>query len=409
VASVIACRRKNDFLYDDFRPVSLPLYHFQQPMKNIRLFWQIFLATMLIITGSILAGSWYGSSMVRSFYYQQMQEDIGNRALLLRPHILQLLNEDTRQLRIFCRRAGRAASTRITVIDGNGTVLADSNEDPARMDNHGGRPEIRIAMQGETGSSLRFSKTLSKTMLYVAIPMADQPKQGVLRLSVPATAMDAVLSSIRIKIFVGTLAIILLAAWLSYILARCISRPLEKMRQGAARLAAGESDHSIILEDDNVAREIAELAVAFNTMGEQINGRINMISQQRNELEAVFSSMTDGVLAIGSNHKIIRINRATVNLFHIDGQAVQKKTYEGVIRNRELQQFLSNCLKQESIKTKDISLQENGRNLSLRIHAVPLFDGESRRMGSLIILNNLTMLHELEHAARILSPMCHMN
>lgn len=367
-------------------------------MKNIRLFWQIFLATMLIITGSILTGSWYGSSMVRSFYYEQMQEDIGNRALLLRPHILQLLNEDTRQLRIFCRRAGRAASTRITVIDGNGTVLADSNENPARMDNHKGRPEIQIAMQGKTGSSLRFSKTLSKTMLYVAIPTVnDQPQQGVLRLSVPATAMDAVLASIRTKIFTATLAIILLAAWLSYILARRISRPLEKIRQGAARLAAGESDHSIILEDGNVAREIAKLAVAFNTMGEQVNSRINMISQQRNELEAVFSSMTDGVLAIGSNHKIIRINKATANLFHIDGQAVQKKTYEGVIRNRELQQFLSNCLKQESIKTKDIVLQENGRNLSLRIHAVPLFDGESRRMGSLIILNDLTMLHELEH------------
>ncbi len=367
-------------------------------MKNTRLFWQIFLAVLLIVTGSIVAVSWYGSGMIRSFYYRQMREDIGDRALLLRPHILQLLGHDAGGLQNFCRRAGREASTRITVINGTGKVEADSNEDPARMDNHSSRPEIKIAYKGNIGSSLRFSKTLSRRMLYVAIPLqSNQPGRGVLRLSVPATALDMVLADIRKKIIVGTISIALLAAWFSYLLARRISRPLERMQQGAELLSAGKTGHPISLNDDYVAREIADLGQALNAMGRQIHSRIMMISQQRNELEAVFSSMTDGVLAIGANHQIIRVNKAAARLFLIDGKGVQGKPFEGVIRNRILQKFLEITLERDYPTKKDLNLMEGGRELSLRLHAVPLYDGEEKRLGSLVIINNLTRLNQLEN------------
>ncbi|MCF6188729.1 MAG: PAS domain-containing sensor histidine kinase, partial [Desulfobulbaceae bacterium] len=165
-------------------------------MKNIRLFRQIFLAALLILIPSIFATTWYGTRMIQSFYYQEMERDIGDRALLLRPHILQLLGGPGEQLQEFCRQTGRLATTRITVFDGSGTVLADSNENPAQMDNHGTRPEIRTAMTGEVGASLRFSRTLNQNMLYVAIPLHnDTPLDVVLRLSVPATTLNTVLSA----------------------------------------------------------------------------------------------------------------------------------------------------------------------------------------------------------------------
>ncbi len=367
-------------------------------MKNTRLFWQIFLAVLLIVTGSIVAVSWYGSSMIRTFYYQQMREDIGDRALLLRPHILQLLDHDAGELQNFCQQAGREASTRITVINGSGKVLADSNKNPARMDNHAGRPEIKVAFRGNMGSSLRFSKTLGRRMLYVAIPLwTKQPGRGVLRLSVPATALDMVLADIRKKIVLGTITIALLAAWFSYLLARRISRPLERMQRGAELLSAGKTDHPISLDDDYMAREIADLGQALNAMGRQIHSRIMMISQQRNELEAVFSSMTDGVLAIGADHTIIRVNKAAARLFLIDGKGVQGRPFEGVIRNMVLQKFLEITLERDYPAKKDLDLMEGGRNLSLRLHAVPLYDGEEKRLGSLIVINNLTRINQLEN------------
>lgn len=368
-------------------------------MKNRRFFWQIFPAALFIIIISISTASWYGTRIIQSFHYHEMEVDIGDRARLLRPHINQLLNSNHGQLQEFCRQTGRIASTRITVIAGNGTVLADSNENPAQMDNHGTRPEIQTAFTGEVGASLRFSKTLSQNMLYVAIPLKnDKPQEGVLRLSVSAAALDAVLSSIRNKMLLGVLFIALMAAGLSYYQARRISTPIEEMRQGAERLAGGDTDHPILVSDGgSVPREIAELSHSLNNMAEQLNGRIKVISQQRNELEAVFSSMNDGVLAIGPDHTIIRINRAAAKLFHIEHRAVQGVLFEGVLRNRILQQFLNTSLNSEDTMAKELNLMENGQQMSLLSYAHPLYDGEQRRMGSLIILHNLTRIHQLEN------------
>ena len=367
-------------------------------MKNTRLFWQIFLTALLIIVTSIAATTWFGTRMIQSFYYQQMEGDIRDRALLLRPNIIQFLSKNDNQLQEFCRQTGRAATTRITVIAGNGQVLADSDEDPLQMDNHGTRPEIQTAATGMVGASLRFSNTLNRNMLYVAIPLhSDRPRAGVLRLSVPVTALETILSSIHRKILLAALLIALMAGALSYYLARRISRPLEEMRWGAERLAGGGTDQPIIMRDAHVSKEVAELAHSLNNMAEQINNRMNIIIQQRNELKAVFSSMTDGVLAIGTDHNILHINRAATELFLLHDQDVQGKPFEGVIRNLDLQHYLKTSLHNEPAATEDLTMVENDRQMTLRIHAVPLYDGEGEKIGSLVVMNNLTRINELEN------------
>lgn len=367
-------------------------------MTNRQFFWQIFLAALLVIVISISAVSWYGTQIIQTFYYQEMEKDIKDRAIFLRPQINQLLGNDAAQLQEFSRKVGRAAATRITVIAGDGLVLADSNEKPAQMDRHDTRPEIQKAATGGFGASLRFSKTLGKNMLYIAIPLnTDKPREGVLRLSVSTAALDEVLSSTRIKLLIGVLFIALMAAGLSYYFARRISRPLEDMRQGAERLANGDIDHPIIIRDNNVPKEMTALSNSLNNMAEQLNGRIKIISQQRNELAAVFCSMTDGVLAIGPDHKIIHMNRAAAELFHIDGKAVQGKAFEGVIRSRVLQEFLNQSLESDVNINKELSLMENGRQMTLHTHIHPLYDGEEQRIGILVVLNNLTRINQLEN------------
>ena len=370
-------------------------------MKNTRLFWQIFLPALLIIASSIFATTWIGTRMIQSFYYEQMQGDIKDRALLLKPHILQLLAAGDADLQEFCRQNGRVADTRITVIAGDGRVLADSSESPARMDNHGRRPEIIAALQGDTGSSLRRSKTLAKNMLYVAVPLeSDRPQAGVLRLSVAATALESVLSTIYTKIILGACLIGLLAACFSYWMARRISRPLEEMRRGAEMLAAGTTHQPIAMEHVHLSRETTELARSLNNMAEQINARMKTISRQANELEAVFGSMTDGVLAVAADHHIIRINRAAAELFAIDSKAVQGKSMQAVLRSLILQEFVNRVLASQETAVEDVVLSLQGREITLRIRSVPLLDGEGQKMGILLVMNNLTRVNQLETVRR---------
>jgi len=75
-------------------------------MRKQRLLWQIFPANLLITLGAMLLVTWYGTSTVRSFYYQQMRDDIKNRALLLKQEIINLSEGNLTNMQEFCRRAG---------------------------------------------------------------------------------------------------------------------------------------------------------------------------------------------------------------------------------------------------------------------------------------------------------------
>ena len=87
------------------------------------------------------------------------------------------------------KKLGRGSSTRITVILPDGRVIADSDEDSEKMENHGNRPEFKDALEKGMGRSLRFSDTLGEEMMYVAVPIEEQGHiLAVVRTAIPATA-----------------------------------------------------------------------------------------------------------------------------------------------------------------------------------------------------------------------------
>ena len=106
------------------------------------------------------------------------------------------------------------------------------------MENHAGRPEIAAALDGRVGRSMRFSRTVQKEMMYVAVP-APPPAAGVVRAALPLGAIDRPLTDLYIRIGLGSLAVALLLAALSLAIGRRITRPLEEMRRGAERFAEG--------------------------------------------------------------------------------------------------------------------------------------------------------------------------
>lgn len=370
-------------------------------MQKPRLLWQIFPASLLITLGAMLAVTWYSSATIRSFYLQQLRSDIEARALLLEEKIAELAADDPVRLQDFCRRAGRRAATRITVVTADGTVLADSNENPAHMDNHAGRPELREALAGRTGSSLRFSKTLGQTMLYVAIPIQflDRPP-GALRLSVPATSLNSVLSSIHTRILLGSMLVVLLAGLFSLYIARRISRPLEEMKRGARRLARGETSQPIRIKDSSMSAEMAELARSLNEMARQINQRIQTISRQNNELEAVFGSMTEAVVAIDAEECIIRMNRAATYLFSLDQEAVKGKSIEGLIRNPDLLRLIRSGFDTDNPSEGEINFFDGSHHITLQARAVALHDSENESIGVLVVMTDVTRLNRLENLRR---------
>lgn len=371
-------------------------------MKNRRLLWQLFPANLLITLGAVLIITWFGASSVRDFYFAEIQNGLESRANIIELHIADLLQSSPENLQKYCKQAGRQAATRITVTLPDGKVLADSSEDPAKMGNHSNRPELRDAIQGGTGSSLRFSRTLNENMLYVAIPLYSKADDliGALRLSVPTTSLNNVLQSIYFKAIIGCLFVILAAAFFTLIIARKITLPLEEMKKEAEKMAQGDLNNLLIVDQTKTSAEVSSLALSLNRMAKNIGERMRTITLQHNELEAVFSSMNEMVLAIDSNKKILRINRSAAALFYISPDDVQGKSLHGVIRNQEVHDIVDQVFASGEKLEKNIRIYIGPEKLHLHTNAVPLQDEEKNPIGVLVVLNDMTRLHKLENLRR---------
>ena len=366
--------------------------------KRKKLIWQIFPPFLLITLLSLLAVSWYASSSLRHFFLDQAAADLKIRALLVEKQIVaHLAPLNPTAVDTICKEIGKHAATRITVILPSGKVIGDSRETPSLMDNHANRPEIATALMGKTGMSRRYSNTLMQKMMYVAVPLQkDQAPCGVIRVSLPTTSIDRELRSIQIKIALGGLLIAVVAAGISLLISRRISRPIEEMKKGADHFAAGDLTHRLTAPD---SEELAGLAEALNQMAAQLDRRIKTIVSQRNELETVLASMLEGVVAIDNEERIININAAAAGFFDCNPEECPGRNLQEVIRNSALQLFVRISISSKVPKEDDISLHHNGEK-TLHLQSSPLLDANKEHIGTLVVFNDVTHLRRLEDMRR---------
>ncbi|HKK01264.1 MAG TPA: ATP-binding protein, partial [Desulfuromonadales bacterium] len=276
-------------------------------------------------------------------------------------------------------------------------VVADSHEEPERMENHARRPEIVVALSGGIGRAVRFSRTLHERMMYVAIPIKrDGRLLGVARAAIPITAIEQTLQGIYLKIVLGGLAAVLLTGLLSLYMSRRISRPLEEIRRGAERFAKGDLTSRLTVAG---SVEIVGLAESLNQMVTHLNERIQTVLHQRNEQEAVLASMVEGVLAVDTDERIIRINQAAGRLLGVHPEAVQGRRLHEVIRKADLLRFVDRALASREPVEGDIVLQREGEQY-LQAHGTVLRGAHGQENGALIVLNDVTRLRRLESLRR---------
>jgi two-component system phosphate regulon sensor histidine kinase PhoR len=184
-----------------------------------------------------------------------------------------------------------------------------------------------------------------------------------------------------------------LAALLSLLVSHRIRRPIEEIRRGAERFARGDFQQSLPVFD---LKEISELSETLNTMAQELQKTVSTITEQRNELGAVLSSMAEGVLAMDMEERIIGMNHAASVLFECDPKQVQGRTIQEVIRHPELQSLVTKALASEGAVERDVVLYLKEERV-LNGHATILSNGEGKRVGVLVVLNDITRLRKLEN------------
>ncbi len=263
-----------------------------------------YLVVMVTMGALILAFSY---KTIRSYYVQTEAQDLEKICIPLRQVITPLLKDGkTGSLEALVRSYGQELELRITVIDATGKVLADSEKDPATLDNHRDRIEISQALAGKVGQSIRYSTTIWQDLLYVALPVETGGKIiGVIRLSIPLTHISDLLQALRIRLLHSTLLIIALSLALAALFSHLLASPIRALSKASRRVAYGDLSVRVPPKTDD---EIRDLTESFNEMAARLESTFSELKGRNEEFESIISSISEGLLVLDNEGKIRLFN-----------------------------------------------------------------------------------------------------
>jgi two-component system phosphate regulon sensor histidine kinase PhoR len=368
-------------------------------MHRKRLLWKLYPPFVVIILLSISSVGIYVSTTFKNFYLRKTAEDLEVDARLIEKEVSPFFSKESRKsLEELCKTFGKTTSVRITMILPSGEVTGDSSEDPRIMENHASRPEVREALAGRRGISSRYSETLQKELMYVAIPVeSGKGIVGVVRVSIPVSSIDTALSAIYWKIALFGAVMIILTAAISLYIAGRLSQPIAQLKRDAQRFARGDLGHKLFVAGP---KELGDLAEALNNMAQQLGEKIWMITEQRNELETILSAMREGVMAVDSDERIITLNQTAGSLLGIDLSTAKGHTVQETVRNADLQRFIGRILSSGQ-REEEIEIVLHGtENIYLQLRGTVMHNSKEENIGALIVLNDITRLRQLENIRR---------
>jgi two-component system phosphate regulon sensor histidine kinase PhoR len=288
---------------------------------------------------------------------------------------------------------------RITVIRGDGVVVADSQADVKVLDNHATRPEINLALNGVPGQSKRFSDSLGLDMLYVALPIFELDGEGyVVRSSMSVQDIDRSVRAVVARIVLTGLLAFAAISFLSFLSERRLIAPFADIQKAAEEYSAGNLDYYLNVPSPQDARVVAD---TLNRMAGGLKEQIGEITLRRNELGAIFASMVEAVVVLDSELEVLQLNRSALRLIDADEmQAVGRNLIE-VFRNTELYAFAEQTLRASGPLERSVTFSSD-RDVVLQVHGthLPPSGREGKGDAIVLVMNDITKIQKLENMRR---------
>ncbi len=380
-------------------------------MRNRPLFLQLlyFFLPIYIIGWGVQY--YFIGPFIEQFYLNETKEHLTSKAHLIQSGI------DTKRenvsLQDFVKKSSKLSEIRITILDTNGVVLADSEEDPGSMENHRGtnkREEIEVAIKKGIGSSQRYSTTINEHMLYVAILASVEGSHFIIRTSESMLSLNTSINKVRQRIVLISIIILIVIIPAVITTSRFITRPLFLIGKAAKKISKGDMFDPIPISQKSFfsgTEEISSITIALNEMAKELDKKIATITREKNEQKNILNyiniiqySMSEGLIAIDLENKFSTINKAASSYLNIDRKKDIGKPYDKKIKNKAIKKIIKSILKKQRPITKEIRIGRM-KKMFFIVNGKVLKDQKSKPVGCLIVMTDVTRLKQLEAMRRV--------
>jgi two-component system phosphate regulon sensor histidine kinase PhoR len=351
----------------------------------------LYIVTATLIT-SILAVCFfrYGESRVR----HSLDNELLIQAKLVAQTVAALGQmKSCPKLSVLARQAAREFGGRVTIVTPNGTVIADSATDYRKMENHAGRPEIKAALSGVSGSYYRYSRTLARNLIYVAYPIRSRGVTvGALRLARDQADLERLLVNLRLIIFGGIALTLFFPLGLGVVMMNRITKPILELQRMASGIAKGDLNARVRLFGSD---ELADLGLVFNGMAQQLSESFATIHDEKSKLEVILENMADGIIVINRDLKITLANRSAQVMLGIQPDDTEDRTIIEAVLNHHLLELIQDVNLHQEVFESELALRFPVEK-QLQVFLAPLKDQAGVFFGSIVVLHDLTQIRRLE-------------
>ena len=353
---------------------------------------------IVIILVSLLFLGLFAGRIIRNHRYQSVTQNLTDAARMLKSIISQHPPTD---LDAFSKSAG-TPDTRITILTIDGSIIGDSHTIPADLVNQSGMPEIQGALRGEVSSSVRFSESLDRDMMYLSLPPFDfEGGSIILRCATPSRSLYGAVTKAYSQIALAGVAALVFAGILFFIFLQRMNAPIAAISRSVDEYAAGNFDFR---PSSGLAGELKRIADKIYETTCSLNRRFEQASKQHKELRTVVSSIVEAVVVLKGDMVIQDMNPAAYRLADPDIREARGNRLDQVFGSSDLLSFAEHTLtnpgmqKQEIIfyKDREIHLQARGEVVRTKMDR----DIPDPPEGVVLVLYDITQLKELEKRER---------
>ncbi|MGI6226591.1 MAG: ATP-binding protein [Peptococcales bacterium] len=354
---------------------------------------KLWLSIVILIVMVLLFLSLGLSSLLEDFYYSRISQEL----VVEGQRLIEVVNSEDDYDRLVEKLdlLSNFTNAHIIVVDKKGLVEACNSMMGVNSGTHFDVGDLEKVFQGNIVTKRGYHHHFEAPMLSAAIPMHKGKEiDNALLLYRPVAPISETISSMRWLIIYAAIGAILLASVVSFFLSRSLSRPLVQMNKVAREMAKGNFDHKIQVKSED---EVGLLGATLNHMSKQLKNNITELSHEKEKLENILASMSDGVITLDAQGNIILINPPAENLLKkcVHNLKTGEKVFDCLMMS-DFKLMFDEVNDEKKIQTKDVEI--NGKIIAVRM--TPLLGDSNSLIGVVGVLQDVTKERELEQMRR---------